>query len=68
VIVDDESMDLIYLKAGVEGPLHFWWNDPDLVREAWQRSRSRKDLLEGLRFSPPTGRPDPKPKRPDPIW
>jgi hypothetical protein len=62
VLIDDEIMDLIYAKAGVEGPLHFWWNDPELVRDAWQRSRLRKDVLEIVTISPPTGRPVPEGK------
>jgi hypothetical protein len=63
-------MDLIYLKAGVEGPLHFWWNDPELVRQAWRASRVRKDTFESLRIRSPVDGPDPvsKAKGPGPIW
>lgn len=69
MLVDDEALDLIYAKAGVEGPLHFWWNDPVLVREAWVRSRTRKDFLERFRFSQTPGGPATKERpSPCPIW
>lgn len=70
MLVDDEALDMIYAKAGVNGPLHFWWNDPDLVREAWRASRVRKETFEGLRLRSPLVGPDTvsKAKGPDPIW
>ena len=68
MFIDDDTLDLIYEKAGVEGPLHLWWNDPELVREAWVSSRTRKDLLEKFRFSQAPGRPVSKAAGPLPIW